>query len=598
MKKRRFRIVLPFSIHKTILFSTIGLVLLSIWIYFTISLNVTRDSVLNNSTMYTRQLIEQLNQSIDSYINYMEDISRMILANRDVANYLEIEYDNYEEKQLLYTSITDQFHTLLNMRDDICNIAVCSEGGRVVLNDGFDEVNPYADIVDAEWYKRAILAKGEVVVSSSHVQNIVKGEYRWVVTVSRAIKNSSGDVIGALMVDLNYNTINNLCEKINLGNSGYIYILDEFGNVVYHPKQDLIYNGIREETIVPVIENEDGFLTQREEGGEKIYVISTSDKTGWKAVGVANATELISNRYKMVKIYVLSAAGLCIVAACLSYIIACGITRPIKLLKNAMKRVENGQFDQLEIPINDRTEVGRLGRAYNLMVVKIQNLMEKQIEDEKSKRKSELRALQAQIKPHFLYNTLDSIIWMAEGNKNEEVVIMTSALSKLFRQSISNEAEKVRIRLEIEYIRNYLTIQKMRYKDQLNYLIDVDLSIGDCYIPKLILQPLVENAIYHGIKYKQGLGMIRISGQAFEEKIILKIQDDGIGMSEEELSQIFDEHLMSDRERKGNGFGVKNVRNRLSLYYGSEYGLIYESEKEVGTVVKVIIPIDKGEGEI
>ena len=126
----------------------------------------------------------------------------------------------------------------------------------------------------------------------------------------------------------------------------------------------------------------------------------------------------------------------------------------------------------------------------------------------------------------------------------------------------------------------------------------MDLSIGDCYIPKLILQPLVENAIYHGIKYKQGLGMIKISGQAFEGKIILKIQDDGIGMSEEELSQIFDEHLMSEKEKRGNGFGVKNVRNRLSLYYGSEYGLIYESEKGVGTVVKLIIPIDKGEGEI
>ena len=212
--------------------------------------------------------------------------------------------------------------------------------------------------------------------------------------------------------------------------------------------------------------------------------------------------------------------------------------------------------------------------------------MEQNIYEQEEKRKSELKALRSQINPHFLYNTLDSIIWMAEGGKNKEVVRMTSALARLLRQSISNDNERIPLEMEVDYAGSYLTIQKMRYKDKLEYEIEVAEDIKKEEIINLILQPLVENAIYHGIKYKGSKGLIRIVGYGEGSSIILKVIDNGIGMDEDALKGIFDKSR--DSEGSG-GVGVHNVQTRIGLYYGAEYGLRFESVGE-GTTVTIIIP--------
>jgi two-component system sensor histidine kinase YesM len=217
--------------------------------------------------------------------------------------------------------------------------------------------------------------------------------------------------------------------------------------------------------------------------------------------------------------------------------------------------------------------------------------MEQNVEEQRQKRKSELKALQAQINPHFLYNTLDSIIWMAEWGKNKEVVLMTSSLAKLLRQSISNQNELVRVEEEVEYTRSYLTIQKMRYKDKLEYEIQVDEEVLGKKIPKLVLQPLVENAIYHGIKYKETKGLVRIEGYRDGPHMVLKVSDDGIGMTEEQLSKIFEKREIDTRR---NGVGVLNVHERIQLYHGKEYGLKFHSKEGQGTMVEVHIPWEEG----
>ena len=217
--------------------------------------------------------------------------------------------------------------------------------------------------------------------------------------------------------------------------------------------------------------------------------------------------------------------------------------------------------------------------------------MEQNVEEQRQKRKSELRALQAQINPHFLYNTLDSIIWMAEWGKTKEVVLMTSSLAKLLRQSISNQNELVRVEEEVEYTRSYLTIQKMRYKDKLEYDIQVSPEALGQKIPKLVLQPLVENAIYHGIKYKEGKGVVRIEGWLERKELILRILDDGIGMTEEQLEKIFEKR---ETDIKKNGVGVLNVHERIQLYYGKDYGLRFSSTLGEGTAVEVHIPCEEG----
>lgn len=260
-----------------------------------------------------------------------------------------------------------------------------------------------------------------------------------------------------------------------------------------------------------------------------------------------------------------------------------------------MKEVEQGHFDNANIEVISENEIGSLSKSFNIMTAEIKKLMEENIYEQKQKRKNELKALQSQINPHFLYNTLDSIIWMAEGNKNKEVVLMTSSLAKLLRQSISNENEVLTIGQEMEYIKSYLTIQKMRYKDKMEYVIDVDKDIYGFEIVKLVLQPIVENAIYHGIKFKDTMCLLRIRGYCAGNNIIIKVIDNGIGMTKEVLSHIFDEQKQN---HKSNGVGIFNVQMRLRLYYGRNYGISYESTPGEGTTATIIIPKKQVQREV
>ena len=232
-------------------------------------------------------------------------------------------------------------------------------------------------------------------------------------------------------------------------------------------------------------------------------------------------------------------------------------------------------------------EFSELTKEYNHMLLRLQESGKKITEQQILLKNAELKTLQAQINPHFLYNTLDSIIWMAEGRKYEEVVLMTASLARLLRQSISNEDEVVPLAREVEYAKGYLTIQKMRYKDKLEFEIDVEPSILNIPLIKLVLQPIIENAIYHGLKYKESKGLLQVKGFMKDGNAVLQVIDNGVGMDEETLSHIYDKHKVNYHS---NGVGVYNVQKRLKLYYGENYGITYESEKGVGTTATITIP--------
>lgn len=584
---------LPFKkIRMNLIFFFSTLILCSLFVYLGISIQVTQEAVSENSTEYTKQLIGQVNFNIDAYINYMENISTILVTNMDIREYLYSTYLDEEREAVLNARILSQFETILNMREDIYNIGIYGENNKMILNRGNQTVNPNVNVKNMEWYLRAVRENGKRVLSSSHVQNLVFDDYKWVVTLSKAIRTKeTGEILGALLVDLNYNSITNLCQNINIGNKGYIFLLDETGEIIYHPKQQLIYTGLKREKISEIRAcKDDHFITTVDEE-KKLYTMSTSEKTGWTVVGVANINELISNKEKSQKIYFTSAILLLLAAVILAYIFSDKLTKPITELRNSMKEVEKGNFKDIQLSDLGDSEIGMLRRSFNIMTEEIQNLMNDKITHQKEKHKLELSVLQSQINPHFLYNTLDSIIWMAEGGNNKEVVIMTSSLAKLLRQSISNEEEFVTIEKEIGYVKSYLTIQKMRYRDQLNYIIDVDPSIYHYHIVKLTLQPLVENAIYHGIKYRETKGTILILGYEKEDSIIIQIIDNGIGMDEDTLYHIFDK---KEQSGKSNGVAIENVNRRLKLYYGENYGLNYESRINEGTTVSVIISKREG----
>lgn len=577
------------SIQSTIFTAVAILVLSAVLIVTAVSVQYTDSAIFENSVLYTQTITKQINQNIDSYITYMDNIVSVISGSEDAQYYLFRENsDMGHEKRLL-----EQFRIILKGRSDIKNIGLVCDGGNSLFNTGYQTENTNLDLSTQEWYKKAVESKGQSILTSSHVQHVIEGERPWVITMSRGISNLVGSRAskGAVFIDLNYSAISELCDQNSIGDKGYVFIVDQDGNIVYHPQQQQLYNELQTENIDAVMNAKTDTVTVGNGEHEKIYTISRSDKTGWTVVGCMNVAELLKGSRQAQRVYVVCAAGLIVLALILSRLIARNITYPIQRLRDSMKKVQTGEFPTTDLEVSSENEIGSLTKSFNVMTHRIQELMEQNIHEQEQKRKSELKALQSQINPHFLYNTLDSIIWMAEGKKNEEVVLMTASLARLLRQSISNEDELVSIGQEAEYARSYLTIQKMRYKDKLEFQIDISPVISGVKIIKLVLQPIIENAIYHGLKYKGSKGFLVVRGYQEGEKAVLEVEDNGVGMDEETLSHIFEKHKVNYHS---NGVGVYNVQKRLKLYYGEEYGIVYKSRKNEGTRAVITIPMETG----
>lgn len=587
------RFIGKFSSIQSVIFATVAVLVLSAVVIVTgVSMKFTNTSIFENSSEYTHTIIQQMNQNIDSYIDYMENIAYLISSNEDVQDYL---FDEKIDNEGRYR-ILNQLQTILDSRSDIRNVGIISKNGRMLINDGSKSVNQDLDLNTQEWYATALEKPNGPILTSSHVQHIISGERPWVITLSRGIRDrsGSGEKEGAFFIDLNYSAISELCDQSTVGTKGYAFILDAKGNIVYHPQQQQLYNELQTENISLIMDtDEDTVLTGTGNDG-KLYSISRSEKTGWTVVDCTNVKELLSKSRQAQSVYVLTAIILVIVALLFSRFMARSITLPIQKLRDSMKKVQEGDFSVSDVVVDSKNEIGSLTKSFDVMTHRIHELMEQNVHEQEEKRKSELKALQSQINPHFLYNTLDSIIWMAEGKKNEEVVLMTASLARLLRQSISNEDEVVPIANEVEYARGYLTIQKMRYKDKLEFQIEVDSSI--LYIPliKLVLQPIIENAIYHGLKYKESKGLLIVKGFMKDGNAVLQVIDDGVGMDEETLAHIYDKHKVNYHS---NGVGVYNVQKRLKLYYGEDYGITYTSELGKGTTATITIP-GRQEGQI
>ncbi|THF75243.1 sensor histidine kinase [Cohnella fermenti] len=575
------------SFQTNIVFAFALVILMTILIMGVTSYYVSRESVQSNTQTYTTELVKQVNKNIRSYINGMMYMSDLAAGNRTIQEYFSAtSFKSLEEEKKLKESIVDFLGSMLVSRTDIASVNIfATSGGRFVTGRAELERNPYIDIEEMSWYKDALAAHGENVISSSHVQPIFKGSYPWVVSLSRELIGRDGRSLGVFLVDLNFSVMNDILKDIKLGKRGYLFIVDQNGKLVYHPQQQLIYSKLKTEMIDRVLVTQSGTFTSDEGKDSRMYTVEDAG-FGWRIVGVSYVNELAANQNNLRLSFIFLGLVCIVIAILISFYLSQRVSRPIRQLESHMKEVERGNFD-LHVPVPKTIEIGRLARAFNIMVGRIKELMNQTISDQEQKRKSELSALQAQINPHFLYNTLDSIIWMAESNRSQEVILMTSALAKLFRASIGKGEELVPIRNEIEHITNYLKIQKMRYSNKLDYRIDIDGSIEHILTIKVILQPIVENAIYHGIKKKRGAGSVVVKSQMTDTDILLIVEDNGCGMDEETVRTLL---LPIAKRPEGRGVGVRNVHERLQLYFGPQYGLSYASSPGEGTTATIRFP--------
>ncbi len=586
MSKKGFK-----SIQSIIAFFFSSLFIIIFIITGFIAYYLTEDTARKNSMNYTLKIIENVNRNIHSYIEYMKNISSIVINDKDVLDY----YSNFKyltegEREAYQRNISNFLTTILKARKDINLILLTGYEGDIISNRDSNSIKPYINIVDREWYRSAKAENGNTVISSSHVQDILIDEYRWVVSLSVEIKSlENNEPLGILLVDLNFNVIEELCEEKLLGNRSYMFIVDSNAEIVYHPQIQLIYSELKTELIDEVINTNNTSFVINNGSDSRIYTVKTNVELGWKICGVTYINELITNKNIIQFYFSLIGIIFILLIVIVSILISKKISKPIKVLQGSMKEVQNGNF-KINIKVKSSNEIGELEKDFSIMIRKIKVLISQNEEKQKLIRESELKALQAQINPHFLYNTLETIICMAKSEN--DVIRITAALAKLLRIGISKGKELVTIEDEVEHVRSYLIIQKIRYMNKFNYIINIDNNILNYKIIKIILQPLVENAIYHGVKKKLGAGYIKINGNLNEENIHLQVIDDGIGMTKERIEEVFE----SDCSKFPNsGIGISNVNERIKLYFGNKYGLSCISKENEGTKIDIVIPKIEGE---
>lgn len=537
----------------------------------------TEDMVSENN----RYMLEQVNLNLDSYLRNMMKVSD--------ATY----YSVIKKKDLAIDSINKEMDLLYETnKDSLISICVFSENGQVVSASPVGQLKSSVDPRKSDWFSKAINKKENLHFSTPHVQNLFIDpdyKYRWVVLLSRAVELTNNGKItsGVLLVDMNFSGIEQICRNINIGKSGYLYLVDGQGEIIYHPRQQLIYSDLIEENNKIAATYEDGNHIETFQGEKRLVTIKTVGYTGWKVISVTPMKDITSDYYQISIFAVFIMFFAIFILVFLNMFVSSRIANPIKALEKCVKKLENGVKD-VDISISGSYEVQHLGKAIKSMVNQMHTLMDNIVVEQEAKRKSELNALQEQINPHFLYNTLDSIIWMIENENYDGAIIMVTALARLFRISLSKGKNIITLRDEIEHARNYLTIQNIRYKNKFTYNIEAEDEILNFASIKLIIQPLIENAIYHGVEFMGGDGEILIKAYVKEKELYIDVTDNGLGMPQEIADTLLTDE--SKIEKKSSGIGLKNVHERIQLYFGTDYGLKIFSEPDEGTTICIHMP--------
>ncbi len=552
----------------------IALISLIIFQRFTDSLNAT--IIEENSG-----IVGQVGESVDSYLRNAMKISDSIYYN--VIKNTDISNDDIKKGMNLIYVNND------NMIDDI---ALISGKGELIESMPALRLKDNSNVLEKDFFKKSMAESEYINFSMPHIRDLFdrnESSYSWVISLSRAVEvTDEGKATQALLlINLNYMYFEEIFSNVNLGNGGYVYLTNDRGDIIWHPKQNEIYSGRFKEDNKYAATLKDGITVENLSGKNLTLNVRTIGYTGWKLVGVTPSAALGIDGIKF-RFFVLFVADLFLfLLAMINAFISDKISNPIKRLDGSVREIESGNLD-VEIVPSGSYEVEHLGKSIKNMLGRIKVLMSDLVEEHNAKRKSEFDTLQSQINPHFLYNTLDIIVWMIENENSDKAVSIVTALAKFFRISLSKGKNIITVKDEVEHVRNYLMIQNMRFKNRFEYSIDVDEEVLSYSSLKLMLQPLVENAIYHGMEFMDGDGEIDVKVFKENESLYFTITDNGLGMSEDMVEALLSKDFVPSK--KGSGIGVKNVNERIKLYFGNEYGLKVESEPDEGTKITIHLP--------
>ena len=527
-------------------------------------LNRYRQAIVQNARTSSEQAVAQVSNTVASYL---EDMDQAMSIVQQTLGQSDARRDS-------------MLNAFLNFRPDVVAVTSYSPGGalldcwtlgrdpkeNIVANLSFD-------------YDRA-RRTSEPYMTAPHVETIFDRYYPWVVTMTAPLQD--GGEAAWVSLDLSFSSLSSAINNVGIGSRGYCFLLDSDGNLVYHPQQQLIYADLKSENTADLAGMADGVY----DNGTVITCVKSVGDSGWRVVGVSYVDELVDrNMSEMVRLSLMLGVLVLVATVLTSWVLSNLLGRPLRGLAQAMERFETDADHFTYHPVGGTREVQELSASFSHMVVRIQQLMVTVRQEEINLRKTELKALQAQINPHFLYNTLDSIAWMCEQGQNADAVQMVHALARLFRISISKGHEQIPIAKEIEHAESYLQIQKYRYKNRFSYDFQVDPSCLDYLCNKITLQPIIENAINHGLDLLVEEGHIQVEVKPDGDDIVFRVIDDGVGMSPEQVQAI-----MNQKPKDHTGIGIRNVNDRLKIYFGKQYGLRIESVPDEGTCVEIRMP--------
>lgn len=529
--------------------------------YYRSSSSAIEASIEGNS----QTTISQTSHFIQSYIKKLETTSTSLTQQTDVLSYAE------NPSQDKVKEIRDLFLTILKSDQDLKTVVLVTKSGQVISTDDSVQMKTSSDMMAEDWYQKAIHQGSKPVLTPAR-----KSDSQWVISVTQELVDAKGANLGVLRLDISYETLEAYLNQLQLGQQGFAFIINENHEFVYHPQHTVYSSSSEMEAMKPYIETGQGYTPDH-----KSYVSQEKIAgTDWTVLGVSSLEKLDQVRSQLV--WTLLGASFTSLLACL-YLVWLSLKRwiaPLNDLRETMLEIASGN-QNLRAREVGAYELREVTRQFNAMLDQIDQLMAAIRRQEETTRQYQLQALSSQINPHFLYNTLDTIIWMAEFQDSQRVVQVTKSLATYFRLALNQGKDLIFLSDEINHVRQYLFIQKQRYGDKLEYEIAENPAFDHLVLPKLVLQPLVENALYHGIKEKEGQGHIKITVQKQDSGLVIRIEDDGVGFQDVADS--------SQSQLKLGGVGLQNVDQRLKLHFGDNYQMKIDSTSPKGTKVEIYI---------
>ena len=580
IKFKRFR---DFSIRTKLIIGFLTILLPLVLILSIVFYSYSAEIVLKQSLEQTREIVEQFSISLDNYMGLMRNKMEILADSPTIQEELNTHQDKEDIKN-------DSFYSR-NKRIRRIMLQIYSS---VTMNDveiyGINETNHYLSLWSKKYeipdkdilFENANLSKGRSVL----VNNINDADTIQMIKMVKDLQTYKP--IGYIRFGLKRNYIEKMAKNINFGSDGSVVIFDENLNKISGIAHDSALSKLLKEK--PSIGN----FSYSEGKNEYTAVHIHSDSTGWTTVGVIPLRyinkDLAGIQYLTVIIIVLTI----IIGVTVSVIIAQSLILPLENTVNALEKFSRGDF-AVRLKENRCDEIGKLNRIFNKAIKEINELMQKVTQSEILNKEMEFKTLQSQMNPHFLYNTLDTINWLAFKEKQTEICNLVAAISSLIRASISNKKSIITIEQELDYVKNYIYIQHIRYKDRFDIIYDIDESLLKQAVPKLIIQPIVENAIIHGIENSKNKNLLYISVKRENGCIIIIVKDTGIGMTDEKVSELLKEPLNAegDEQKAHTNLGLYAVHKRIQLMYGDLYGLTVQSQAGEETTVTLHIPFTK-----